>query len=123
MANKKLVDFIKEARRRGFTDRQIVTPLLEKGWPMKEIKDAFLEICPKYKSKNQVCLFLGDEIIEIIEKRAKKNMFTVSEQIEDIIRRSCSTQLRKKSSSDDKIDDILLKCFSRSNTGRKKKKS
>jgi hypothetical protein len=121
MANKNLVNFITEARKRGFTDRQIINPLLEKGWPMKEIKDAFLELYPKYKSKNQVCLFLGDEIIEIIEKRAKKNMFTVSEQIEDIIRRSCSTQLRKKSSSDDKIDDILLKCFSRSNRGRKKK--
>jgi hypothetical protein len=31
-----------------------------------------------------ITLFLDDELLDSLEKRAKKNMFTLSEQIEDI---------------------------------------
>jgi len=71
---------------------------------------------------NQVTLFLKDEIMKVLEKRAKKNMFTISEQIEDIIRRSTINQLRKKSPYDAKVDDKLVSIFSRHKTGPKKKK-
>ena len=71
---------------------------------------------------NQVTLFLKDDIMKVLEKRAKKNMFTISEQIEDIIRRSTVNQLRKKSPYDAKVDDKLVSIFSRYKTGPKKKK-
>ena len=114
-----LIDFITEARKRGFTDKQITAPLLEKGWYIKQINEAFLALHPKPKLKNQICIFLSDEILELLEKRAKKNKFNLQEQIEDILRRSCvnkSTTIK----SEKNIDDLLLTCFSRA---QRKKKS
>lgn len=71
---------------------------------------------------NKVTLFLKDEVMKLLEKRAKKNMFTISEQIEDILRRSTMNQLNKKSPYDAKVDDKLVSIFSRQKTGPKKKK-
>ena len=48
----------------------------------------------------------------MIEKRAKRNMLTVPEQIEDIVRRSC-VNTKKNSEVQDKVDDLFLKLFSR----------
>lgn len=107
-----LIEFITEARKRGFTDKQIIAPLLQTGWTMKMINEAIKELHPKPKLKNQVCIFLSDEILEALEKRAKKNKFNLQEQIEDILRRSCinkSTSVK----SEKNIDDLLLTCFSR----------
>jgi len=105
-----LVNFIKEARRRGFSDLQIRRALLKQGWPLSEIESVFLQLNPKFKLKNQICIFLSSELISKLEKRAKKNMFTLSEQIEDILRRSCITQ---KSTAEEKLDDALVALFSR----------
>ena len=121
MANKRLVDFIKEARKRGFGDADLRKALINHGWPLIEIENAFNYLTPKYVNKNQVTLFLSDELMSILEKRAKKNMFTVSEQIEDILRRSTVNQTKKKSYYDTKIDDALVSIFSRKRTGPKKK--
>ena len=77
---------------------------------------------PKYKFKNKVCIFLDNEILSMIEKRAKKNMFTVSEQIEDILRRSCISMKNKKVLYDEKLDDSLVSIFSRRKSGKKSKK-
>jgi hypothetical protein len=122
MTNQKLVSFIQKARKRGFLDSQIIPPLLKKGWPIEEIEDAIISFYPKSKLKNQVCIFLGDDVLTLLEKRAKKNMFNLSEQIEDILRRSCALKTSKSSSKPEKeIDDLLVRCFSRKNTGRKKK--
>jgi hypothetical protein len=119
MSIKILKDFISKARERGFSDSIIKNALEEKGWPYKKIEEGFLATQPKLKYKNQVCLFLSNDIINVLEKRSRKNMFTLSEQIQDILRRSCM----KKSTSlkTDNIDDLLIKCFSRSQKGRKKK--
>jgi len=65
---------------------------------------------------------LDNEIIEILNKRAKKNFFTLSEQIEDIIRRSCINYKKKKNPNEIKIDDKLVGIFSRQKSGRKRKK-
>ena len=122
MTDTKLVEFIKEARKRGFGDTTIRDALMNHGWPIKEVESAFVSLAPRYKSKNQVTLFLDEEVLELLEKRAKKNMFTVSEQIEDILRRSVlSLKNKKKTTTNEKIDDTLLKIFSRKNTGPKKK--
>jgi len=114
MANKDLVKFIKEARKRGFDDSEIKEPLLQKGWPLTEIEKAFSEVSIKlkYKFKNKLTLFIDNEVLNILEKRAKKNLFTVSEQIEDILRRSCLMAKKQKKQSE-KIDDLLVSIFSR----------
>lgn len=109
-----LIKFIKEARKRGFDDYEIREPLLKKGWSSSDVEKAFQELSPKenYKSKNQVTIFLDSEILKSIEKRAKKNMLKVNEQIEDILRRSCVNQKSQKKPTQD-IDDLLLSIFSR----------
>lgn len=121
MANAALVKFIKEARRRGFDDYQIKEPLLTRGWPLEEIEKAFNHLKPKYKFKNKVSIFLDSDVLKILEKRAKKNMFTLSEQIEDILRRSCLS-LKKVNKEGDKLDDMFIRIFSRKSTGRPRKR-
>ncbi|MCX6747180.1 MAG: hypothetical protein NTU63_03550 [Candidatus Pacearchaeota archaeon] len=122
MPEKRLVDFINEARKRGFGDLEIRNSLLNHKWPSAEIEKAFAYLAPKFKFKNQVTLFLDNELLKLIEKRAKKNMFTISEQIEDILRRSVISQKNQKSIYDEKLDDTLVSIFSRRNTGRRSKK-
>ena len=115
---KSLESFIKKARKRGFSDSQIRTALAEHNWPESAITNAFEKLNPKFKLKNQVCIFIPNEILESLEKRAKKNAFTLQEQIEDILRRS---SIRKKTSiQGEKIDDLLVSVFSRSPKGRKR---
>ncbi len=119
MPNPKLLNFITEARKRGFSDAQIRNALIKNNWPSQTIESAFNFLQPKYKIKNQVCVFLSNEILNVLEKRSKKNMLTIHEQIEDILRRSC---VRKSTSiSQEKIDDFLVSVFSRSPKGRKRK--
>lgn len=120
MPSKKLVDFIKESRKRGYGDSDIRQALLNYGWSLPEVEKAFNYLVPKYANKNQVTLFLSDELMEILEKRAKKNMFTISEQIEDILRRSTINLKSKKSPYDSKLDDTLVSIFSRKRTGPKR---
>ena len=110
-ANKNLVKFIKEARNRGFDDYQIREPLVKKGWTSEEIEKAFCVLKPKYKYKNKVSIFLDSELLKKLEKRADKNMLTLPEQIEDILRRS--TLSLKKKSVEEKLDDKLVALFSR----------
>ena len=117
MANAALVKFIKEARRRGFDDYQIKEPLLTRGWPLVEVEKAFASLTPKYKFKNKVSVFLDSDILKLLEKRAKKNMFTLSEQIEDILRRSC-LNTKKVHKEEEKLDDMFVKIFSRKSSGR-----
>lgn len=106
-----LTQFIKEARKRGFSDLQIRRVLLERGWSVESIESVFLELNPKFKLKNQICIFLSKELIQKLDSRAKKNMFTISEQIEDILRRSCIGI--KKTANEEKLDDTLVALFSR----------
>ncbi len=121
MANKDLVNFINEARKRGFGDFKIKEALLNHGWPLEEVEKAFASLVSKDRIKNQITLFLDDELLKGLEKRAKKNMFTVSEQIEDILRRSVINQSKTKSIYDEKLDDTLVSIFSRKRTGKKGK--
>jgi hypothetical protein len=111
MVNKILVNFIKQARKKGFSDNQIQKEITLKGWPITESEKAFLSLQPKPKYQNQVTLFLNNEIIKALQKRANKNLFTLTEQIEDILRRSCMN--KKKIPKEEKIDDKLLLAFSR----------
>lgn len=118
MPNKDLVNFIKEARKRGFDDYQIKQPLIDKGWQLNEIEAGFASIKPSYKFKNKITLFLDSDVLKIIDKRAKKNMFTISEQIEDILRRS-AINARTIKSQEEKLDDMFITLFSRKNYKKK----
>lgn len=68
----------------------------------------------------KLTISLDEDEVKILKRRAKKNLLTLREQVEDIIRRSCimsRTGYRKF-----KVDDKLVAVFSRERRGRKKKK-
>lgn len=122
MANQGLINFIKEARKRGFDDYEIRAPLLKQGWSVLDVEEAFFSLKSTKKQahisfKNKVVIYLDNDLLKILEKRAKKNLLTLPEQIEDILRRSSLNIKAKSSTKQDNIDDLLLKIFSR----RKKK--
>ncbi len=102
----------KRGEKKGYDDYQIKEPLLKHGWPLDEIEKAFSVLKPRYKFKNKVSIYLESDILKILEKRGKKNMLNINEQIEDILRRSC---LRAKTikKQEAKIDDLLISIFSR----------
>ena len=104
--NQQLVNFIIEARKRGFDDNSVKKHLLENSWPRKLVNEAFDSLNPKFKIKNQVCIFLSNEILKDLEKRANKNMLSLPEQIEDILRRSCVNT--KNTAKEEKLDDLLV---------------
>ena len=107
-----LTSYIKKARKRGFSALDVKEILLKHGWPSDKIDAAFYSIKPNYKFKNKINIFLDNEILKLIEKRAKKNFFTIPEQIEDILRRSC-IGMKQKPKYDKKLDDVLVSIFSR----------
>lgn len=70
----------------------------------------------------KLTISLDEGEVKVLKKRAKKNLLTLKEQVEDIIRRSCVNSMKKTSSQKIKIDDKLVAAFSRERRGRKKKK-
>jgi predicted metal-dependent phosphotriesterase family hydrolase len=122
-ANPELIEFIHEARRKGFDDSSIKKPLIDNGWSIKDIQLAFdkanKERFLKEGGKNKITIYLSDEILLSVSKRAKKNLFSIPEQVEDIVRRS-SIHSKNSTTSKEKLDDLLVSIFSRKKTGRKK---
>lgn len=70
----------------------------------------------------RITISLDEDIKKVLEKRAKKNMLSLSEQIEDILRRSAVSSEKVKSPYEPKIDDKLVSLFSRHRTGPKRKR-
>ncbi len=69
----------------------------------------------------QITISIDEDVKKIISRRAKDNLLTLREQIEDILRKSA---VRTKSSEKYryiKVDDKLIAVFSRERRGRKKK--
>ncbi|MCR4323401.1 MAG: hypothetical protein NUV37_00320 [Nanoarchaeota archaeon] len=104
--------------------------LLKYNWTEKTIKEVFSELNKESKkiitkkdvgNKVKTFAYLDKSIIDSLEKRAVKNLFTLNEQIEDILRRSVVNQKKRPSKITDNIDDKLLTIFSRKNTGPKKR--
>ncbi len=117
MANPDLVRFILEARKRGFNDNKIKEALLSNHWPTNEINQGFEAVRQNLNYKKSLTIWLDKEIISILEKRAKRNLLTLPEQVEDIIRRSVANQ--RPTQKKEKLDDMLVGLFSRKS--RKKK--
>ena len=67
----------------------------------------------------EITISLNEEEEKLLKKRAKKNLLTLREQVEDIIRRSCITY-KEGTTSSVKVDDKLVEIFSREKRGRKK---
>jgi len=65
---------------------------------------------------------ISDEEKAILKKRADKNYLSLTEQAEDIIRRSCINQKNKTSSKEPPCDDKLVGIFSRARRGRQAKR-
>ena len=69
-----------------------------------------------------VTINLDEKVKKIISRRAKKNLLTLREQIEDILRKSAVRTKEGKGYKAIKIDDRLVAAFSREKRGRKKKR-
>lgn len=70
----------------------------------------------------KLTISLDKEEVKILKRRAKKNILTLKEQVEDIIRRSC-INTSKGTYKPIKVDDRLVHIFSREMRGRKRKAS
>jgi len=69
----------------------------------------------------KLTISLDESEVKILKKRAKKNLLTVREQVEDIVRRSC-VMSKSRGYITTKVDDKLVGIFSRERKGRKPKK-
>jgi len=111
MANTDLIRFILEAQKRGFSDSKIKEALLSNKWPTIEISSAFQSLRKSHHFKESLNIWLDSEVIKKLEKRAKRNMLNLNEQVEDILRRSVINQ--KSTQKSEKLDDMLIGLFSR----------
>ena len=68
-----------------------------------------------------ITISIDEDEKKILQKRAKKNLMSLREQIEDILRRS-AVRTKKGGYKAIKVDDRLVHAFSREKRGRKKKK-
>jgi len=70
----------------------------------------------------KITINIDEDVKKIINKRAKTNLLTLREQIENILRKS-AVRSKLGTFNQIKIDDKLVAVFSRQRTGRKKKKN
>ena len=70
----------------------------------------------------KVTINIDEDVKKIIAGRAKRNLLTLREQIEDILRKSAVRTKTGLSYSRLKVDDRLVGIFSREKRGRKRKK-
>lgn len=71
--------------------------------------------------RKSILVKLDNELVGLLEKRAKKNFLTVDEMVEDIVRRSMISW-KGGTKRGFKVDDKLVGVFSREKRGRKRKK-
>lgn len=70
----------------------------------------------------KLTIHIDEDAKKILSKRAKKNLFTLREQIEDILRKSAVRTKLGLGYRRIKIDDKLVAIFSREKRGRKRKR-
>ena len=120
MVEKVLIDFIIEAKNRGFKESEIRAPLLQKGWSKIQIQNAFDYVKERYspKHKDRITIFLDHQVLQIIKKRAKRNLLSIEEQIENIVHKSALAG-KKLKAPEQNIDDLLVSIFSRRRYSKK----
>ncbi|HUW43407.1 MAG TPA: hypothetical protein VMV95_00380 [Bacillota bacterium] len=67
-----------------------------------------------------ITINIDEDVKKILEKRAKKNLFSLKEQIQDILRRS-AVNYKTGTPTTIKVDDRLVEVFSRQKRAKKKK--
>ena len=70
----------------------------------------------------QITISIDEDVKKIISRRAKDNLLTLREQIEDILRKSAVRTKNSGKYKYIKVDDKLVAVFSRERRGPKKKK-
>jgi len=60
----------------------------------------------------RLTILIDSQEEKLLKSRAKKNLLTIQEQVEDIVRRSCVNS-KKKTPVEDRCDDSLVRVFSR----------
>ncbi len=68
--------------------------------------------------KMKLSISLNEQETKVLQKRAKKNLLTLKEQVEDIVRRSCIS-CGTGTTTSVKVDDALVAVFSRQKKGKK----
>ena len=69
-----------------------------------------------------ITISIDEDVKKVLVKRAKKNMLSLKEQAEEIIRQSAVRTKAGISASTLKSDDRLVEVFSRNKKGRKKRR-
>ncbi len=69
-----------------------------------------------------ITINLDEDVKKILKKKAKKNLFSLREQIEDILRKSAVRTKNSEKYKKIKVDDKLVAAFSREKSGRPRKK-
>lgn len=111
MANKQLITFINKARARGFLDEDIIKPLVDEGWSNDEIDEAFTSLRDRAPASSTLTIALDKNVMVALKKRARRNLLTPEQQVQDIVRRSMANA--RKSTRSEKLDDLLVAIFSR----------
>ncbi len=70
----------------------------------------------------KLTIHIDNDVQRILKRRAKKNLLTLREQIENILRKSAVRTKSGTSYRGLKPDDKLIAVFSREKRGRKRKK-
>lgn len=112
MVDKRVIDFIRESRRRGFDDPAIAQRLSEAGWSINEIDAAFNAV-KKTTQKVRLCINIDEDVAKMLARRAKRNLMSIEEQAEDILRRSCVGMRKKPLGEEKMIGNGLVSIFSR----------
>lgn len=69
-----------------------------------------------------ISIQLSEEEIKTLTRKAEKNLLSLKEQIEDIIRLSVLRSKKKSLSQGPKTDDALVAIFSREKKGKNRRK-
>ena len=69
----------------------------------------------------QITISVDNELLKVMEKRAKSSLMSVNELCDDIVTRSMLSWKNRNVKKEVKTDDKLVNIFSRSRRGRKKK--
>lgn len=72
--------------------------------------------------KKQISIYLDEDLIKALDKRAKKNFMTLREQINDILIRSMANYGKTGRKYAEPEVEKMVKIFSRKKPGRKPKK-
>lgn len=115
--NKDLIKFVKEAKKRGFSEDEIRKPLMERGWPVDTVNEA-IEYVKDNTQTHSIEISIEPLLYKEIKKRANKNLLSTHDQIVDIIRRSC-VSAKRRVPKEKKLDDLLVSIFSRRKYTRK----